>query len=308
MQIPIGINTLWTAITSRSASPSVEDKNLENTEVDNKIEQLIENIDQLDDSDLLDQVTKTFQEESNLNPDELIADPNYQQNVFDANKRSQISLDDLKENTVNVEINEKQEDEKEDLPNIDIDSSSSSNNHYFPKPDVTPQEIKTGFKSIIDNIDNNIIQSPSTNQLGLQPSSSKLSPLLMNKPSISNLLDDTNALFEDDDNEIDITTEIKSPMWNNLNWHKHTAENFIDNEISIQFNELWGRAKTIQIITNDNQKVEFTFDTGIPKDSYQKFNWGNKVIYNNNNGLITKLNEIIIVDLDNKTHSIFKDK
>jgi hypothetical protein len=97
-------------------------------------------------------------------------------------------------------------------------------------------------------------------------------------------------------------------MWNNLNWHKHTAENFIDNEISIQFNELWGRAKTIQIITNDNQKVEFTFDTSIPKDYYQKFNWGNKVIYNNNNGLITKLNEIIIVDLDNKTHSIFKDK
>jgi hypothetical protein len=34
----------------------------------------------------------------------------------------------------------------------------------------------------------------------------------MNKPSISNLLDDTNALFEDDDNEIDTTTEIKSPM------------------------------------------------------------------------------------------------
>jgi hypothetical protein len=209
----------------------VKDEKQQSPEVDNKISQLVENVDQLDDSDLLDQVTKTFQEESNEQPDELIADPNYQQNIFDANKRSQISLDDLNENTVNVEINEKQEDEKEDLPNIDIDSSSSSNNHYFPKPDVTPQEIKTGFKSIIDNIDNNIIQSPSTNQLGLQPSSSKLSPLLMNKPSISNLLDDTNALFEDDDNEIDTTTEIKSPMWNNLNWHKHTAENFIDNEI-----------------------------------------------------------------------------
>ena len=178
VQIPTGINTWWANITSRgnntdvigsasvNSNPSVKDEKSQSPEVDNKISQLVENVDQLDDSDLLDQVTKTFQEElgeSNEQPDELIADPNYQQNVFDANKRSQISLDDLNENTVNVEINEKQEDEKEDWPNIDIDSSSSSNNHYFPKPDVTPQEIKTGFKSIIDNIDNNIIQSPSTN-------------------------------------------------------------------------------------------------------------------------------------------------
>uniref|UniRef100_UPI0031F42C86 hypothetical protein n=1 Tax=Russula emetica TaxID=152958 RepID=UPI0031F42C86 len=311
--IPPGMNALWAAIRRRRDETNVITTPKAQVQVvlsqENKIEQLIENIDQLDDSDLLNEVTKTFQEElGDSNQEELIADHNYQQTVFEANKRSQITLDDLN-NPIKVDINQKQEEVKQELPNIDIDSSSSSNDHYFPKPDVTPQEIKSGFKFLIDNVDKNITHSPHTSQLGLQPGPSRLSPLLINKPSISNLLDDTAALFDiDDDLNQDVINEIKSPIWDNVDVKTHVTPNFADNKIDIKFGELWGRAESIHIFTNDDQKVDFKFDTAIDGNSTHSYIWGDKVqLTNNFQGLVTELKEVVIVDLDHKPHSIYKN-
>jgi hypothetical protein len=98
----------------------------------------------------------------------------------------------------------------QDLPNINIDSNSSSNNssmeHYFPKPEVSQEDVKSRFNNLFSQItnrrdDSNVISSPQISQLGLSP---KLSPL-NTKPSISNLLDDTTALFDDEDDVIPIS-------------------------------------------------------------------------------------------------------
>jgi hypothetical protein len=98
-----------------------------------------------------------------------------------------------------------------DLPNINIDSNSSSDNsmnQYFPKPDVGQEEVKSGFTQLFSQITKNRKDSvsPQINQLGLQPGSPNLSPL-NTKPSISNLLEDTQALFDDDDEDL-ITSNI----------------------------------------------------------------------------------------------------
>jgi hypothetical protein len=49
--------------------------------------------------------------------------------------------------------------------------------------------------------DSNVVGSPQISQVGLTP---RLSPL-NTKPSISNLLDDTQALFDDDDEVIPVS-------------------------------------------------------------------------------------------------------
>jgi len=84
-------------------------------------------------------------------------------------------------------------------------------NHYFPKPEVGQEEVKSRFSNLFGQInsrrdDSNVVGSPNISQIGLQPSPSRLSPL-NTKPSISNLLEDTQALFDDDD-EILPTSQI----------------------------------------------------------------------------------------------------
>jgi len=81
-------------------------------------------------------------------------------------------------------------------------------NQYFTEPVITQQDIKSRFNNLFNQItqrrdESNVTGSPNISQLGLSP---KLSPL-NTKPSISNLFDDTTALFEDDD-EINPITNI----------------------------------------------------------------------------------------------------
>jgi hypothetical protein len=100
------------------------------------------------------------------------------------------------------------ESNKEILPDIVIESDSTSNSNksnlenYLPQQELDKQEVKSGFDSILDQIRTkrqSILGSPSTSQLGLHSNTeSKLSPILSNKPSITNLLEDTTALFDDD--------------------------------------------------------------------------------------------------------------
>jgi hypothetical protein len=143
----------------------------------NKLSSLVDNTDNLDDKDLLNAVKETFKENVDLKLD-----------IHDANKTSS----------------------SQDLPEINIDSNNSTNNssieHYFPKPEVYQEDVKSRFNNLFSQItnrrdDSNVVGSPQISQLGLSP---KLSPL-NTKPSISNLLDDTAALFEDEDDVIPIS-------------------------------------------------------------------------------------------------------
>jgi len=136
----------------------------------NKISNLVDNADNLDDTELLEAVKGTLKENVGLKLD-----------ITDRNQPGS----------------------SKDLPNINIDSNSSSDNsmnQYFPKPDVDQEEVKSGFTQLFSQITKNRKDSvsPQISQLGLQPGSPNLSPL-NTKPSISNLLEDTQALFDDDE-------------------------------------------------------------------------------------------------------------
>jgi hypothetical protein len=124
------------------------------------------------------------------------------------------------------------DDQNKELPNIDIDSGSNSNNsldHFLPEP--TPQT------NIIEQLntrtgDSNVVASPNVSQIGLTPILEKVKGLfttnteskvlespdntLQNKPSISNLLDDTQALFDDLDEDNNISTNIIENIQSNV--------------------------------------------------------------------------------------------
>jgi hypothetical protein len=123
-------------------------------------------------------------------------------------------------------------------PEIKIEADNSPNSsleHYFPEQkdksievnkteefiqgsskdiSINENNIKPKFNNIFDAIkarrdDTNVITTPKITQVGLQPTIDKnvSSTLLLNKPSISNLFDDTNNLFDDLD-DIDINTSF----------------------------------------------------------------------------------------------------
>jgi len=139
----------------------------------NKLSSLVDNADNLDDKDLMNSVKETFKEEVGLKVD-----------------------------TSDVNIHRS----SQDLPDINIDSNSSSDksiNQFFSKPDVGAEEVKSRFSNLFGQITQNRRDStsPQISQIGLQPGSPNLSPL-NTKPSISNLLDDTAALFDDYDEDV----------------------------------------------------------------------------------------------------------
>jgi hypothetical protein len=118
------------------------------------------------------------------------------------------------------------DDHNKELPQIDVSSASNSNESI---EDILPEQVsQTGFNALFDQIrskrnDTDVIGSPNISRVGLTPILEKVKGLftpksqtldiqdntktLENKPSINNLFDDTNALFDDiDDNIVDNTT------------------------------------------------------------------------------------------------------
>jgi hypothetical protein len=162
-------NSLFEAIKARKqnimSSPEISEIKTEPS----KLSPLIDDAHKLSDPDLLKAINKTFD-------------------------------DDLRSETSESSDRDKKLPE---LPKIDIESSSSSENseqHYFTEPAVTQEEVSTGMNALLEGIrkrrdDSNVIGSPNVAQVGLQPTSS---PLLSTKTSLSNLFDDTMNLFEDD--------------------------------------------------------------------------------------------------------------
>jgi hypothetical protein len=114
------------------------------------------------------------------------------------------------------------------IPKIEIDSESNSSlEHFFPKVETKPN---TGFNALFDSIkarrdDSNVIGSPNLSQVGLQP---KLSPIIQNKPSISNLFEDTVNLFEDEE-DIEPIIEVNEDIIEHI---PEITDNILPSEIN----------------------------------------------------------------------------
>lgn len=170
--------------------------------------------------------------------------------------------------------------------------------------------------------DSNVISSPSVAQVGLQtPIHERLdvtpkgSPLVK-QPSISNLLEDTNALFElDDDDDVTPLNPIIEERSENLisplefAWDQITP-NYTDvNNVEINFQDIWRVTDTIIITTDKNHDIRYKFDElgiGSIGSKLISFDLRDKIPNITDNFPNVKVREIIIEDTSHNKHSIFK--
>ena len=207
------------------------------------------------------------------------------------------------------------------IPKIEIDSESNSSlEHFFPKVETKPN---TGFNALFDSIkarrdDSNVIGSPNLSQVGLQP---KLSPIIQNKPSISNLFEDTVNLFEDEE-DIEPIIEVNEDIIEHIpeitdnilpseiNWNSTSVE-FIKNDrersFKLNFGDTWRAADKIHIVTNDNYTASIDFNSrNYVQGKPVTFDWGHEITKLDNFGIETQIKEIWIEDLNHINHSIYK--
>lgn len=192
----------------------------------------------------------------------------------------------------------------------------------------TSQEASSsGFINLFESIkarrdDSNVISSPRISQVGLQtPIHERLdvtpkgSPLTK-KPSITNLLDDTNALFDlEDDDDVSALNPIIIENNNNListlniNWDQ-IAPRIVDGiKTEIDFTDIWGITDEVVITTNKNHDIRYKFDElGIDSISSKKVNFNIKDKVNNIAVHFPdiQIREIFITDTSKNRHSIYK--
>jgi hypothetical protein len=251
----------------------------------NNISNLVDNADNLDDTELLEAVKGTLKENVGLKLD--ITDRSQQRS-------------------------------SQDLPNINIDSNSSSDNsmnQYFPKPDVDQEEVKSGFTQLFSQITKNRKDSvsPQINQLGLQPGSPNLSPL-NTKPSISNLLEDTQALFDDDDEDL-ITSNIDKgkareiPViddWDKVETNVQYGDSPTDIVVNLKYDNLWTRINSYRFVMNTGQVIDYPYNfEGDVANKTRNFDLSSRIETDNNS--MVELREILIIDLNYKGNSVWKN-
>jgi hypothetical protein len=259
----------------------------------NKISSLVNKTDNLDDKDLMNSVKETFSEDIGLKLDTSKS----------ADKTSPV-----------------------DLPKIDVDSSNSSMEHYFPKKEVTSEEVKSTFTNLFEQIrgrrdESNVTGSPQINQLGLQSGPSRLSPL-NTKPSISNLLDDTQALFEDyDDDEIIPISNIDkgkakevdenllstiSNSWDKVETNIHFGDSPHNIIVDLKYDDLWTRISSYRFVMNTGQVIDYPYNfQGDVTAKSRTFDLSSKIESTNNS--IVELKEIILIDLNHRGNSVWKN-
>jgi hypothetical protein len=114
-------------------------------------------------------------------PEPLIANKDYQDYVMRSHKTSKLAIEEeniehnIDKGEPNIVNNIDKGKQKEQLPQIEIDSASDeSMDHYFKERAVTQEEVKSGFSSLFDSIKNkkktSVTSSPEIAQVGLQPS------------------------------------------------------------------------------------------------------------------------------------------
>jgi hypothetical protein len=261
----------------------------------NLLNNLIQEADNFNDSELLTAVKETFKEDIGLKLD-------------------------IKE-------------DKQEIPKIEVDSNSNSDNsmdQYFSKPEINIQHTdskpeltqedqipKSAFNSLFDSIRNrrkDVTKSPNIGQLGLQnqqslAESSKLSPILTNKPSLNNLFEDTLNLFNEDpiDTDIDTSGESSQNLIEDKSLPIETINSLekikfdIDPKnhiIKFQFGEMKQFIKKIHTATNDGYITSFDkIEDNIPWDNRytKKYSTGSRII------------DIFIEDFDGNKINIYSN-
>lgn len=143
---------------------------------------------------------------------------------------------------------------------------------------------------------------------------------LHTKPSISNLLEDTQALFDDDDDDLITSTVDKGkgkeiPVSEDLSsvpindWDKvETTVKYGDSPtdiiVDLKYEDLWTRISSYRFIMNTGQVIDFGYHTygSLPERS---FDLSSRIETDNNS--IVELKEIIILDLNNRGNSVWKN-
>jgi len=255
----------------------------------NNISNLVDNADNLDDTELLEAVKGTLKENVGLKLDITDAKP-------------QVS--------------------PQDLPKIEVDSSNSSMEQYFPKPVVGSEDVKSRFSNLFGQINNrrndsDVVGSPNISQIGLQPSSTRLSPL-NTKPSISNLLEDTQALFDDDDDDLITSTVDKgkakevddnflsniSDSWDKVETNVQYGDYPYNIIVDLKYDDLWTRISKYRFVMNTGQIIDYDYVASNDLRS-RSFDLSSRIELNNNS--IVDLKEIIVLDLNHRGNSVWKN-
>jgi hypothetical protein len=199
------------------------------------------------------------------------------------------------------------------------------NKEIEPSVEVTSQTApKSGFINLFESIkarrdDSNVISSPNIAQVGLQtPIHERLdvtpkgSPLVK-QPSISNLLEDTNALFElyDDDDETPLNPVVEesiiSPL--DIDWDHVTPKIIDGTKTEINFQDIWRVTDTIIITTSKNHDIRYKFDEtnlGSLGSKTVIFDLKDKVHHITQDFPDVKIREIFIEDTSHNKHTIFR--
>jgi len=255
----------------------------------NNISNLVDNADNLDDTELLEAVKGTLKENVGLKLDITDVKP-------------QVS--------------------PQYLPKIEVDSSNSSMEQYFPKPVVGGEDVKSRFSNLFGQINNrrndsDVVGSPNISQIGLQPSSSRLSPL-NTKPSISNLLEDTQALFDDDDDDLITSTVDKgkakevddnflsniSDSWDKVETNVQYGDYPYNIIVDLKYDDLWTRISKYRFVMNTGQIIDYDYVASNDLRS-RSFDLSSRIELNNNS--IVDLKEIIVLDLNHRGNSVWKN-
>ena len=226
-----------------------------------------------------------------------------------------------------------------ELPEIDINSASNSNSSI---ENILPEQVsKPKFNALFDAIkakrdDSNVVESPGVSNIGLTPILDKIKGLfspkteskpldvlnkgksvdntLDNKPSISNLLDDTNALFDDLDTDIpinivdnNIDNNYVKNIWSNVEWDNRYLTILDNTSLNVNLNDIWQIVKNIHITTNENHYITYKFEDlnfNSLNDKIVKLDILDRLPKILNDFPNTKVNSVIIEDLNGNYNTI----
>jgi len=223
-------------------------------------------------------------------------------------------------------INPKVEVEQQEINVENNSSSNSSLDHYFPKSnpnlEIKIEETNQPIElikdrpklpvDILSQINSKRLEygTPNIGNIGLQtPIQERLSPApLINKPSISNLLEDSMNLFDNNPLDMGIDTSPEPA-------DKKVIENPIDiidsfdkvkvvidrsnHQLNFNFGEMKNQIRKIHTSTNDGYLASFDLTDN---DTYP---WDTRGDQNYSHG--TRIREILITDIKGNNISIYSD-
>jgi hypothetical protein len=169
--------------------------------------------------------------------------------------------------------------------------------------------------SIVEDVDDT--ENPIVTPINIVKDNPIVTPPVNEYPSVLNLFDDTNALFDSSDIE-DENIQVEQEEVNTStssgvidSWDQVKVNIFDKSkQVNIEFGDLWQQANSVHFSTTDNFlstiDIENLGNQGYQKHSNENFVWD--PITAQQDFTNSELKEIIIKDLGGQTHSIYKNE